>query len=236
MTPSVRTTLTMWCANIRSLLLCLMDMVMAHPQRIVLTQIELKSKWQRYTSGSTVMNVKKEAFLSNKNKQSFIIQLSAFLRQKGDPIIHARDDADELMVQTASQSVSIVNTVVIGDDTDLLILLYHHMPIDSAHEGYIMPEAKSGTYKVPRCWNIKLISVKTSHWPCSYRMWPNIKSVWYWQRCQRFLCSPPDTFSNICSSHLLYNIEYSNYRHGKEISCHLPTGIGYYWVQTSFRW
>jgi len=85
-----------------------------------------------------------EAFLSIKNKQSFIIQLSKFLDQNGCKTIPARDDADVLIGQAAIQSASTVNTVVIGDDTDLLILLCHHTPIDSAHEVYFRPEAKSG--------------------------------------------------------------------------------------------
>ena len=106
--------------------------------------------------GSSVMNVKKEAFLSNKkNKQSFIIQLSNVLEQNGCQTIHARGDADVLIVQTAIQAASTSNTVVIGDDTDLLILLCYYTPIDSSHKVYFRPEAKTGTHKLPRCWNIQ---------------------------------------------------------------------------------
>ena len=59
------------------------------------------------------------------------------------------------IVQTAIQSSSRSSTVLVGDDTDLLILLRFHTPIDSSHEIFFWPEPKSGTHKLPRCWNIK---------------------------------------------------------------------------------
>ena len=52
-------------------------------------------------TGSTTMNVKKDMFLSNKNKQSFIFLLSRSLEQMGCQVSHARGDADMLIVQTA---------------------------------------------------------------------------------------------------------------------------------------
>ena len=107
--------------------------------------------------GSTIMNVKKDAFLSNKkNKQSFITLLSRTLEQDGCQTSHARGDADLLIVQTAIQSASASDTVLVGDDTDLLILLCFHTPIESSHDIYFKPETKAGIHKLPRCWNIKL--------------------------------------------------------------------------------
>ena len=78
--------------------------------------------------GSTIMNVKKDALLSNKkSKQSFITLLSRTLEQNGCQTSHARRDADLLLVQTAIQSASASDTVLVGDYTDLLILLcYTH--------------------------------------------------------------------------------------------------------------
>ncbi len=38
---------------------------------------------------------------------------------------------------------------------DLLILLCYYTPIDSTHKVYFRPEAKTGTHKLPRCWNIQ---------------------------------------------------------------------------------
>ena len=45
---------------------------------------------------------------------------------------------------------------LVMDDTDLLILLCFHTPVDSSHEIYFRPEAKAGTHRLPQCWNIKL--------------------------------------------------------------------------------
>ena len=77
--------------------------------------------------GSTIM---KDAFLSNKkNKQSFITLLSRTLEQNGCQTSHSRGYADLLKVQTAIQSASASDTVLVGDDTDLLIsplLSYTH--------------------------------------------------------------------------------------------------------------
>ena len=99
-------------------------------------------------TGSTTMNVKKDLFLSNKkNKQSFISLLSRTLEQIGCQVSHARGDADMLIVQTAVQSASRCNTVLVSDDTDLLILLCFHTPIDCSHEIFFRPEPKSGTHK-----------------------------------------------------------------------------------------
>ena len=54
--------------------------------------------------------------------------------------------SDVLIIQTAIQSSSTANTVV-GEDTDLLILLLHHANIDSK-ELYFRPEPKQNTKKV----------------------------------------------------------------------------------------
>ena len=105
--------------------------------------------------GSTIM---KDAFLSNKkNKQSFITLFSRTLEQNGCQTSHARGYADLLKVQTAIQSASASDTVLVGDDTDLLILLCFHTPIESSHDIYFKPETKAGIHKLPQCWNIKLI-------------------------------------------------------------------------------
>ena len=60
--------------------------------------------------------------------------------------------SDVLIIQTAIQSSSTANTVVVGEDTDLLILLLHHANMDSK-ELYFGPEPKQNAKKV-RLWNI----------------------------------------------------------------------------------
>ena len=53
-------------------------------------------------------------------------------------------------VHTANSS----NTVLVGDDTDLLVLLCYHASIES-YEFFFCPEPKKNT-KQPRIWNIKV--------------------------------------------------------------------------------
>ena len=55
--------------------------------------------------------LKKEDFLSN---------------DSGHTVYHSSGDADCLIVKTAFESAQNTNTVLIGDDTDLLVMLIHH--------------------------------------------------------------------------------------------------------------
>lgn len=65
-------------------------------------------------TGSTIMNVKKDAFLSKtKNKQSFIDLLSVILERSGCQTKHAMGDADVLIVQTTIETTLNSNTVLV---------------------------------------------------------------------------------------------------------------------------
>ena len=71
---------------------------------------------------------KKDNFLANpKNKQRIINMLSRFLQEDNCPTYHAEGDADVLIVKTAVER----NTVLVGDDTDLLVLLCFYTRSDS---------------------------------------------------------------------------------------------------------
>ena len=81
--------------------------------------------------GPMVFNGRKEIFLSNKeNKQRFINLLSDHLERNGCIIDHAKDDADLLIAQTAIAVAARTAkpTVLVADDTDILILLCFHVP------------------------------------------------------------------------------------------------------------
>ena len=70
----------------------------------------------------------KESFLSNNNnKQSFINILSCKLRLVGVDVYNAKSDADTLIVKHVLESAERVDTVLVGEDTDLLVLLLHHV-------------------------------------------------------------------------------------------------------------
>ena len=72
-------------------------------------------------------------------------------------------NADILIVQKMVQSATISKTVLIGEDTDLIVLLCYHAILDS-HDVFFCPEPKKNTKKL--CvWNIRVTKeslVKTS--------------------------------------------------------------------------
>lgn len=94
------------------------------------------------------------AVLANRqNKQQFIFMLSEALQKKNCETHHASGDADLLIVLKAIQSATTTNTVLVGDDTDLIVLLCYHASMES-HDLFFRPEPKRNT-KNPRIWNIK---------------------------------------------------------------------------------
>jgi hypothetical protein len=78
-------------------------------------------------NSDTVFNTKKEDFLSNQvNKQTFLEMFKKILNEHNINTIQAQGDADFLIIQTAMQTAKSEATTVIGEDTDLLILLIHY--------------------------------------------------------------------------------------------------------------
>ena len=74
----------------------------------------------------------RETFLSNHvNKQRFITKLSAALQELGTVTHHAEGDADCLIVRVTLEKAKETSTVLIGQDTDLLVLLICHARSDS---------------------------------------------------------------------------------------------------------
>jgi 5'-3' exonuclease len=70
----------------------------------------------------------KELFMSNShNKQAFINMLCEKLNEHDIRYKNAVDDADLLIAQTAVDCVLSSEVIVIGEDTDLLVLLIHHV-------------------------------------------------------------------------------------------------------------
>ena len=75
---------------------------------------------------------KKQLFLIKKsNERNFINLLAVNLQASGCTVIHAEEDADRLIVETAVESPFNHPTIVIADDTDVLILLIHYVPTSS---------------------------------------------------------------------------------------------------------
>ena len=77
------------------------------------------------------LRMKKDQFLANKsNKQSFIDMLSRYLQLIHCQFYHSTADADFLIVNKAVESSRTMDTVLVGDDTDLLFLLCYHAELD----------------------------------------------------------------------------------------------------------
>lgn len=78
---------------------------------------------------------------------------SEALQKKNCETHHASGDVDLLIVLKAIQSATTTNTVLVGDDTDILVLLCYHASMES-HDLFFCPEPKRNTKK-PCIWNIK---------------------------------------------------------------------------------
>ncbi len=100
-----------------------------------------------------VCKLSREEFLSNtSNKETFIKLLGLTLEMDGHTVHYSTGDADCLIVKVALESAQTTNTVVIGDDADLLVNLLHHAD-PNGPDLYFKPEAKSK--KGPKSWNIR---------------------------------------------------------------------------------
>ena len=133
-------------------------------------------KHQRRTGGKTATSVtfsddmkltmKKDHFLSNSsNKQSFIIMLRRYLQKVGCQTHHSQAHADVLIVQTAVESARRANTVFVGDDIDILILLCYYTEM-SAEELFFQPEPREHSTK-RRVWNMKVLKEKLGQDVCN---------------------------------------------------------------------
>ena len=102
----------------------------------------------------TPFKTKKEIFLSNhENKQNFINLLGTYLINKECLVTNASDDADLQIVQTAIMKANEKTTVVIGEDTDVLVLLCYHAD-ETKEDIFYRSDIKTGIKK-KKVWDIK---------------------------------------------------------------------------------
>ena len=107
-------------------------------------------------TGDTPVSMKKDPFLANQqNKQRFMFMLSEELPKNNCETHHASEDADLLIVQNDVQSATSCNTVLVVDDTDLMVLLCHDARLEW-HDLLFCPEPNK-IIKQPRIWNIKAV-------------------------------------------------------------------------------
>ena len=106
-------------------------------------------------TGDVKLMMSKDVFLSNvANKQNFIDMLSHYLQLAECLTEHAEEDVDLLISQTAVQSAATKNTVLVADDTDLVILLCYYADPDGFD--LFMQFSTRGTTKKNRIWDIKV--------------------------------------------------------------------------------
>ena len=78
---------------------------------------------------------KKDAFLQNThNKQQIIRLITEELQRRECQVIQAEDDADVEIAKAAVSMAQFKSTTVIGEDTDLLVLLLYYTNIDNCSE------------------------------------------------------------------------------------------------------
>ena len=97
----------------------------------------------------------KDVFLSNvANKQNFVDMSRHYLQFAGCLTEYAEDDVDVLIAKTAMQSAATKNTVLVADNTDLVILLCYNADPDGFD--LFMQCSTRGTMKKNRIWDIKV--------------------------------------------------------------------------------
>ena len=96
---------------------------------------------------------KKDDFLSNgMNKHALIKLISGRLREKGCHTIQAEGDADLDIVKAAFAMSEHISVTLIGEDTDLLVLLLYHAPANDCKHLYFRSD--KGT---PNVYNITVL-------------------------------------------------------------------------------
>ena len=96
-------------------------------------------RWSKGKAGATVTvaanmttTMKNNQILaSRKNNQQFIFMLNTDLEKSNCNTYHEPGDADILIVQKAVQSATTSKTVLVGEGTDLIVLLCYHSSLDS---------------------------------------------------------------------------------------------------------
>ena len=113
--------------------------------------------------------VSKEVFLSNKkNKQKFIHMLGNELQMNGCSVFHEKADADYSIVQKTIQYTDTQAAVLVGDDTDLLILLLYHAG-NLGRKVYFASEPKKNSKS--RVWDISEIQMKLGPYLCNQMLY-----------------------------------------------------------------
>ena len=119
-------------------------------------------------SASMNLTITKEAFLSDtSNKQRFVTLLGEQLEGSGCQVFHGKGDADVLIVLKALELANTKDTVLIGDDTDLLVLLLSKDMPQSSKNIFFAPAPKK-IHSKNRIRDIKQVKVDLGSFICQH--------------------------------------------------------------------
>ena len=105
-------------------------------------------------NGSTTLMTLKELFLSNKKDKARVIKLIGEALEEINCSVHViRADADLLICLKAVELAELSPVTLVGDDTDLIVLLLHHSDVNS-HEITVVSQQRSSKRHV---WPINTI-------------------------------------------------------------------------------
>ena len=108
----------------------------------------------------------KDRFLSNQtNKQRLIDFLVELLSQNGIRTEKAVSDADRLIAKVALEKAKTGHTLVVGEDTDILILLLFHL--QPRYWPVYFGNAKSGT-NTAKLWDIQMVQDELGNYLCQH--------------------------------------------------------------------
>ena len=142
-------------------------------------------------SDATKFVGKKDDFLSSgMNKHALIKLISGRLREKGCHTIQAEGDADLDIVKAAIAMSAYKSTTLIGEDTDLLVLLLYHVPANNCKRLYF--QSDKGTPNVDDITVLKRL-LGVVH-PCIIRMRYHFENI----RSGKEICSPENDRWRFC--------------------------------------
>ena len=106
----------------------------------------------RFTLNSKLSMLKETFLLNKENKQGFNEWLTSNMNSCNIAAFQAYDDADTLEVMTAIDAAISTNVVVIGEDTDILVLLLHYYRLDYNNSIFFMSDKN---IKGKKIWDIR---------------------------------------------------------------------------------
>ena len=111
------------------------------------------------------VTTKRDAFLANTQNKLFITLLRGHLEDSGCRTLQADGDADVLIIKTSISTAAESPTVLVGDDTDLLVLLCFYTRQDRC-DLFSCPEPKSTSTQI-KVWKMQRVQTEPGSALCN---------------------------------------------------------------------